>query len=178
MIRSFVAEIIQFNILSTFVTLNYKLMPNNIFIALGSNIEPRKDYLLQAIEQIKAFAEVLQISSFIETEPMGFEADMYFINAVIEIQTELKPMQLLTNLKDIEIALGRKSKSKNKQYSSRTIDLDILYYNQTVITSPHLTIPHPEIYNRDFVTKPLAEIANEFIDPLQMKTINDLIILQ
>lgn len=147
------------------------LMPKNIYIALGSNIEPRKDYLLQAIEHMKVFAKVLQISTFIETEPMGFEADTYFLNAVVEIESDLLPRELLLKFQDVENVLGRKMKSSNKQYASRTIDLDLLYYDQTVIVSPELTVPHCEIFNRDFVLIPLKEIAPSFVDPLKMKSL-------
>lgn len=146
-------------------------MPKNIFIALGSNIEPRKDYLLRAIERMKIFSEVLQISTFIETEPMGFEADTCFLNAVVEIESDLPPLELLLKLQCIEKVLGRKMKSINKQYASRTIDLDLLYYDQTIIITPDLIIPHREIFNRDFVVIPLMEIAPNFVDPLLMKSI-------
>ena len=143
-----------------------------VFIALGSNIEPRKDFMDKAIAAIQTFGELINASSIIETEPFGFESETNFLNAVIEIKTDLSPRALLLNLQEIEKKLGRKSKSQNKNYSSRTIDLDILYYGKQILVSPELTIPHPEIFNRDFVLIPLQEIAGDFVDPLRMSNIN------
>jgi 2-amino-4-hydroxy-6-hydroxymethyldihydropteridine diphosphokinase len=143
-----------------------------VFIALGSNIEPRKDFMDKAIAAIQTFGELINASSIIETEPFGFESETNFLNAVIEIKTDLSPRALLLNLQEIEKKLGRKSKSQNKNYSSRTIDLDILYYGKQILVSLELTIPHPEIFNRDFVLIPLKEIAGDFVDPLRMSNIN------
>ena len=143
-----------------------------VFIALGSNIEPRKDFMDKAIAAIQTFGELVNASSIIETEPFGFESETNFLNAVIEIKTDLSPRSLLLKLQEIEKNLGRKSKSQNKNYSSRTIDLDILYFGKQILVSPELTIPHPEIFNRDFVLTPLKEIAGDFVDPLRMSNIN------
>jgi 2-amino-4-hydroxy-6-hydroxymethyldihydropteridine diphosphokinase len=126
----------------------------------------------KAIAAIQTFGELVNASSIIETEPFGFESETNFLNAVIEIKTDLSPRALLLNLQEIEKKLGRKSKSQNKNYSSRTIDLDILYYGKQILVSPELTIPHPEIFNRDFVLIPLQEIAGDFVDPLRMSNIN------
>lgn len=144
----------------------------HVFIALGSNIEPRKDFIEKAILEIRAFGKLINTSGIIETEPFGFEAETNFLNAVIEIQTDLTPRALLLKLQEIEKKLGRKSKSRNKIYSSRTIDLDILYYGQQILVSPELTIPHPEVFKRDFVLIPLKEIAGDFVDPLRMELLN------
>lgn len=143
-----------------------------VFIALGSNIEPRKDFIDIAIALIQTFGELINTSSIIETEPFGFESETNFLNAVIEIKTDLSPRALLIKLQEIEKKLGRKSKSQNKNYSSRTIDLDILYFGQQILVSPELTIPHPEIFKRDFVLIPLREIAGDFVDPLRMVRLN------
>jgi 2-amino-4-hydroxy-6-hydroxymethyldihydropteridine diphosphokinase len=126
----------------------------------------------KAIAAIQTFGELINASSIIETEPFGFESETNFLNAVIEIKTDLSPRALLLNLQEIEKKLGRKSKSQNKNYSSRTIDLDILYYGKQILVSLELTIPHPEIFNRDFVLIPLQEIAGDFVDPLRMSNIN------
>jgi len=143
-----------------------------VFIALGSNIEPRKDFMDKAIAAIQTFGELVNASSIIETEPFGFESETNFLNAVIEINTDLSPRALLLKLQEIEKKLGRKSKSQNKNYSSRTIDLDILYFGKQILVSPELTIPHPEIFNRNFVLISLQEIAGDFVDPLRMSNIN------
>lgn len=139
-----------------------------VFIGLGSNIEPRMEFIQKAIAEIQAFGELVKTSSIIENEPVGFEADTNFLNAVIEIATDLSPRALLLKLQEIEMKLGRTSKSQNKIYNSRTIDLDILYYGQQILVSPELTIPHPEVFHRDFVLTPLREIAGDFVDPLWM----------
>jgi 2-amino-4-hydroxy-6-hydroxymethyldihydropteridine diphosphokinase len=151
-------------------------MINNIYIALGSNIEPRESYINLAIEEIGSFTSLVKISSVIESKPVGFESDVDFLNAVIQISCELTPRELLLKLQEIEKKLGRDKKStfdsRGKQiYSSRIIDLDILFYGNQVLISPRLTIPHPEIYNRDFVLFPLKEIAGDYIDPLRMTCI-------
>jgi 2-amino-4-hydroxy-6-hydroxymethyldihydropteridine diphosphokinase len=150
------------------------MKPNRerVFIGLGSNIEPRLEFIQKAIAEIQTRAELVRTSSIIETEPMGFEAETNFLNAVIEIKTELTPRELLLHLKEFELSLGRSSKSAYKNYTSRTIDLDILYYGQQILVSPELTIPHPEIFKRDFVLIPLREIAGDFVDPLRMELLN------
>jgi 2-amino-4-hydroxy-6-hydroxymethyldihydropteridine diphosphokinase len=147
------------------------MFQERVFIALGSNIEPRKDFIEKAIVEIQALGKLIKTSSIIETEPFGFEAETNFLNAVIEIQTDLTPRALLLKLQEIEKKLGRKSKSQNKNYSSRTMDLDILYFGQQILVSPELTIPHPEIFKRDFVLIPLKEIAGDFVDPLRMRRV-------
>lgn len=146
----------------------------NVFIGLGSNIEPRVDYINKAIELLGEKHHVRSIADFIETEPWGFEADTDFLNTVLELETNATPRELLLHLKDIEKQLGRKIKSDGKVYHSRTIDLDILYFGTEILISPELKIPHPELYKRTFVLEPLKQIASNFKDPLQMKTVLEL----
>lgn len=150
-------------------------MNKHIYIGLGSNIEPREDYIKQAIEKIAVKNTIVACADLLESEPMGFEADTNFINTVIEIETEMSPRELLICLKEIEKELGRKSKSKNGVYSSRTIDLDILYFDNQTLISPELVIPHPELANRSFVLIPLSQIAPNFKDPLHLLTVETLL---
>ena len=145
-----------------------------VFIGLGSNIEPRQDYINQSIASIAKKHQVLQVANCIETEPWGFEAETLFLNTVIEIATEYTPRELMLHLQEIEKMLGRTHKSINKIYSSRTVDLDLLYFGRESLISPDLIIPHPELYQRTFVLEPLCEIAPEFIDPLRLQTVRSL----
>lgn len=137
------------------------------FLSLGSNLGNRNQVLQEAIQQInKLCGEVKLSSSLYETEPWGFESPNPFTNQVIEIETELAPANLLKQTQQIEKELGRNSKSINKEYSDRIIDIDILYYNSHRQHSASLTIPHPLMHERRFVLEPLNEIAPDFIHPV------------
>lgn len=150
-------------------------MITRAFIGLGSNIEPRKNFLNQAIDAISLRHRIVHLADVIETEPVGFNADTPFLNTVVEIATDFSPRKLLINLKEIENTLGRTSKSVNKNYSSRTIDLDILYFGGEILVTPDLVVPHPEIANRAFVLEPLVQIAPHFRDPLRLKSVTSLL---
>jgi 2-amino-4-hydroxy-6-hydroxymethyldihydropteridine diphosphokinase len=150
-------------------------MNTRAYIGLGSNIEPRQFFLNRAIDTISLSHVVVQVADVIETLPEGFDAEIPFLNTVVEIETEFSPRALLTNLKEIENTLGRTSKSVNKNYSSRTIDLDILYFGSEVLFTPDLIVPHPEIVNRFFVLEPLVQIAPHFKDPLRLKSVKVLL---
>lgn len=110
-------------------------------------------------------------SSVYETTALGFESETTFYNMVIEVETTENPNSLLGILKNIESTLGR-IKLKTDEYESRTIDLDILFYDSEVINSPELTIPHPHFADRKFVLVPLNELNPLLISPLAKKTIN------
>lgn len=128
------------------------------YIGLGSNLGDRKKNIQSAIERInriKATA-VTKVSTFIETKPLGGPAQPDFLNAAIEITTDLSPRTLLHNLQEIESQLGRVRLEKN---GPRTIDLDILFFNSQRIKEDGLVVPHPSINEREFVLRPLREIA-------------------
>lgn len=108
---------------------------------------------------------MLAVSSFIETKPVGFSSENYFLNAVLLIDTVLTPLALLENTQQIEKDLGRLKKSDGN-YSDRLIDIDILLYDNLLIDLPQLKIPHPLMTERDFVLKPLLEIAPELRHPV------------
>ncbi len=129
------------------------------FIAIGSNLGERQFYINTAIKKIKVLpsTRVVKISSVIETKPQGADTPQAkFLNAVIEIETELLPYQLLQELQRIESLLGRVRAIPN---APRTIDLDILTYSDICIKEEGLCLPHPRICERDFVLVPLKEIA-------------------
>ena len=132
---------------------------HSVYLGLGSNLGDREALMAQAIELIgKRVGEVIRQSTLIETEPWGFESDNRFLNGVILVETTLTPRRLLTTTQKIERDLGRKKKSTSSSYSDRPIDIDILLYDDLTIDEPDLKIPHPLMYERDFVMKPLAEI--------------------
>ena len=131
----------------------------DIYLSLGSNLGDRHTLLLSAIEAlIERVGRLVASSSFIETEPWGFQSPHRFMNAVVLMQTELSPRQLLAVTQDIEKQLGRTAKSEGGVYHDRPIDIDILLYGDLHINQPDLIIPHPRMYQRDFVMRPLNEI--------------------
>lgn len=143
---------------------------NQAFIALGTNIEPRKEHLIQAIELLEANEAVgiQKRSSVYETAPVGYQDQSDFLNMVLEIQTSLSAMDLLLFCQQIEKELGRK---RDIRFGPRTIDLDILTFNHENSTVERLIIPHPRMHERAFVLIPLAEIAPGFIIPVREKSV-------
>jgi len=146
---------------------------SSVFIGLGSNVGDREENIKKAISNLKNISniELKNESSLYVTEPVGYIDQRDFLNAVIEIETDLTPHELLKVTKSIEEELKRERKIK---WGPRTIDLDILLYNDIRIEESHLNVPHPEIKNRAFVLIPLAEIAGQLIHP-DGKSINDLL---
>ena len=132
---------------------------HRVFLSLGSNLSDRQAHLNKAIELIgERIGEVVRQSSFIETEPWGFESENRFLNGAILVETTLTPRQLLKATQKIERELGRKRKSSSGVYHDRPIDIDILLYDDLTIDEPDLKIPHPLMHERDFVMIPLREI--------------------
>lgn len=129
----------------------------DVYIGLGSNLGDRKGNIKRALRELSSTpVKVIKVSSLIETEPVGGPPQRNFINAAAQIQTELSPGELLKLLKSIERKLGRVPSERN---GPRVIDLDILVYDRLAMATPELTIPHPRMTERDFVLKPLQEIA-------------------
>ena len=148
-------------------------MERNCFIALGSNLGDKRQYLLKASARIEEeLGTIVQLSSPYETESWGFEAPP-FINACLQLQTALPPQTLLERLQKIEKDLGRQVLAA-EQYSSRTLDLDLLFYGDRQLNTESLTLPHPRLQLRNFVLDPLVEIAAEFEHPLYQKNIQAL----
>jgi 2-amino-4-hydroxy-6-hydroxymethyldihydropteridine diphosphokinase len=149
-------------------------MNKTAFIGIGSNLGDRRNNLESAISRIGEETGIIKgISSLYETEPWGFETENYFLNMVVKVNTPLEPKELLESLLVIEKDMGRIR--NNKDYSSRIIDLDILFYEDFIIAEGGLTIPHPHIHNRRFVLVPMAEIAPGFVHPVLNKTIISLL---
>ncbi|AIE58606.1 2-amino-4-hydroxy-6-hydroxymethyldihydropteridine diphosphokinase [Bacillus methanolicus] len=148
-------------------------MKNSAFIALGSNIEDRYTYLKKAVLELDSFDEikVVSTSSIYETDPVGYEDQDKFLNMVIKVNTSLGPFELLDTCLDIEQKLGRKREIK---WGPRTIDLDILLYNNENIETENLTVPHPRMKERAFVMIPLMEIRNSTL-PVMKKPFDPLL---
>lgn len=134
---------------------------HTVYISLGSNLGDRKATMRRAIGLLNERAgSVDRQSSFIETEPWGFESTNKFLNMCVRLLTTLSPEQLLLATKQIERELGRTQKSVNGQYHDRPIDIDILMYDDVHLDSNDLTLPHPHMQEREFVMKPLREILS------------------
>ncbi|MCX7792956.1 MAG: 2-amino-4-hydroxy-6-hydroxymethyldihydropteridine diphosphokinase [Thermodesulfovibrionales bacterium] len=146
-----------------------------VYIGIGSNLGNREENCLRAIRLMEGRGiRVLKRSSLYETEPWGVTDQPLFINMVIEAETDLKPEELLSELKSIECIMGRVETIK---WGPRIIDLDILFYNDLILKSPELKIPHPYIQERSFVLKPLSEIAPDLEHPILKKRIRELVSL-
>ncbi len=129
------------------------------FLSLGSNLGDREKNLRRAIDMLsERVGKVLRVSLFMETKPWGFVSDNIFYNACVKVDTDLAPQELLAATQEIEKALGRTRKSEGGKYCDRTIDIDILLYGDITVDDENLKIPHPHMYERDFVMIPLKEI--------------------
>jgi len=144
------------------------------YLSLGSNLGNRYQNLLDALAAVSnQVGTVKLISQTYENPPVGFESEENFLNLCAEIHTELTPVALLKELNLIEKELGRTEKS-SEGYSSRLIDIDIILYDDVILTDSKLTIPHPHFKERLFVLKPLNDIAPSKIDPKTKQTIEQL----
>ena len=144
------------------------------YLALGSNLGDKEANLRRALELLQQRGvEVVKTSNFICTEPYGVTDQPQFLNGVCEVRTSLAPLALLHTLLEIEQEMGR---VRLRHWGERNIDLDLLLYEDVVMDTPELILPHPDMQNRDFVLLPLAEIAPEIIHPTLQKTISELVI--
>ncbi|GLU42644.1 2-amino-4-hydroxy-6-hydroxymethyldihydropteridine diphosphokinase [Allomuricauda sp. NBRC 101325] len=147
---------------------------HKVYLSLGSNMGNRLSTLQKAIFRIqKEVGQVLDISKVYENPAVGFEGDD-FLNIVISLLTELKPSALLDSLLQIETDFGR-TRSADEGYSSRTLDIDIIYYGNEVLNEDHLVVPHPQMQHRNFVLKPLSDIAPQFYHPVLGKDTRNLL---
>ena len=155
------------------ISVNITKERHEAYIALGSNIGDSKAYLNNAIKSIdeNPYCKVLKISDFITTKPYGYTEQPDFLNGAIKIETLLSPYQLLDLLREIENNNGR---TREIHWGPRTLDLDILFYDDLVTEDDMLTIPHPEIEKRDFVLIPLRQISPLKVHPLLNKRITDI----
>lgn len=146
------------------------------YIIAGSNIEPRRLSIKQAVSLLQESGIAITKSSAIyESEPWGFQAELNFLNQVFFIETEKNAHELLELLLKTEKKLGRQRKN-SQSYSSRIIDLDILFFDHEVINTRALQVPHPKMTERRFVLEPLHEIAPQYIHPKLNKSVHELLL--
>lgn len=142
------------------------------YIALGTNLGDKEKNLKQALLFLmQQGVEVIKVSSFMLTEPYGVLDQPKFLNAVCEVNTYLEPCALLRTLLAVEQAMGR---VRLRRWGERNIDLDLLLYENVIMNKPLLTLPHPDMQNRDFVLLPLAEISPELMHPVLNKSMEQL----
>jgi 2-amino-4-hydroxy-6-hydroxymethyldihydropteridine diphosphokinase len=147
---------------------------NNVYLLMGGNMGDRPQNMHQAQQSIgETVGAVIISSSLYETAAWGLTDQPSFLNQVLQVSTELTAHQVLDEVLLIEKKMGRK---RTQKMGPRTIDIDILFYNDETVTAPHLNIPHPEIANRRFVLAPLNEIASSFVHPVLKKTVADLLL--
>lgn len=152
--------------------MSQELLKHEAFIALGSNLGNLKKNLDTAIKNIKEQGiEVLAVSDYISTEPYGVTDQPKFLNAVIKVVTTLEPLALLRTILGIENKMGRVRK---RHWGERNIDLDLILYEDVVMYTEELKLPHPDMQNRDFVLVPMAQIAPDVVHPVFNKTMAEL----
>lgn len=155
----------------------------NVYVGLGSNLGDKEQNLRDAVKKIEEqIGKVVSLSAFYATAPWGFTSENSFLNAAACVDTQLSPLEVLQKTQEIERELGRTKKSVNGAYSDRLIDIDLLLYDDRILStvSPsgaQLTLPHPLMTERDFVMKPLAEIAPHLPHPVLGKTMKELLLL-
>jgi 2-amino-4-hydroxy-6-hydroxymethyldihydropteridine diphosphokinase len=144
-----------------------------IYLSLGSNIGDREGNLRQAVERLASQdVRVLHASRIYETEPVDYRDQAWFLNQVVEAETALFPMQLLTRIGRIERELGR---VRTAPKGPRTIDIDILFYAAAIVETARLEIPHPRIAERRFVLAPLAELAPDLRHPVTHRSVRQML---
>jgi 2-amino-4-hydroxy-6-hydroxymethyldihydropteridine diphosphokinase len=144
-----------------------------VYLGLGSNVGDREANLRDALKRLEsAGIRVVRRSSLYETEPQELREQPWFLNAVVEVETDLFPLQVLACIRNIERAMGRRRVTPK---GPRNIDIDILFYGRSVIDTADLEVPHPRIAQRRFVLEPLSEIAPDFRNPVTGKTAREML---
>ena len=151
-----------------------------VYLGLGTNLGDKEQNLRDAVQKIEEqVGKIVSLSAFYVTAPWGFSSDNSFLNAAVCVETKLSPLEVLQETQMIEKELGRTQKSVNRMYSDCLIDIDLLLYEDLVLSvisasGVELTLPHPLMTERDFVMKPLAEIAPGLVHPVLGKTMKEL----
>ena len=148
----------------------------HVYFSLGTNLGNKEQNLRLAVQYIeKRIGKVISLSAFYATAPWGFISENSFLNAALCVDTQLSPLEILKITQEVEHEMGRIHKSVNGVYSDRVIDIDLLLYDDWVLDTPELKLPHPLMQERDFVMRPLAEIAPEVVHPVFKKFIRELL---
>ena len=145
-----------------------------VYLALGSNLDNRLANLKQAVATLSPQMEVKAKSHVYETPPWGYEDQPKFLNQVIKAKTYLDPEPLVKHIKRLEITLGRKPSFQN---GPRLIDIDILFYDDLILDTPSLVLPHPHLHERGFVLLPLMDIDPDLVHPVNKKSIREMVSL-
>lgn len=144
-----------------------------VYLSLGSNSGDRDILLARALERLASDdIRVVRVSAIYETEPRDFPDQPWFLNQIVEIETSLFPKQLLSRVQKIELGLGR---VRNQWKGPRTIDIDILFYGNAIVSTPGLEIPHPRLTDRRFVLEPLAELTSDLRHPRTRQTVREML---
>lgn len=144
-----------------------------IVLSLGSNIEPREEHLKKAIAEIADWSEsALKVSNMYSTEPVGFRSEKDFLNLAVLFETSCSPAELLAKIHAVESKMGRIRTPGRVE--DRIIDMDILFYDDLVLNTDELSIPHPRLHERSFVLTPLLDIVPDLVHPILNKTIWEL----
>jgi 2-amino-4-hydroxy-6-hydroxymethyldihydropteridine diphosphokinase len=144
-----------------------------VYIGLGSNLGDREEQILRAVHEMRAFSRVKKISTLREYRPVGPVTDQpNFLNAVVELETDYSPSELMAELLRIEEEMGR---TRTVPGGPREIDLDLIAYESEVVSANDLTVPHPRMHERRFVLEPLAELSPHWVHPVSRAKIGDLL---
>lgn len=146
-----------------------------IFLGIGTNLGNREENLHAAMIRIsETIGSIVSTSSVYETEPWGFKSTNMFLNMIVEIESSLSPYEILDSIKAIEKEQGRIR--TESQYTSRIIDIDILFYGNRILETSDLMVPHPRLQSRKFVLLPMNELSSGFIHPVLMKDMKTLLL--
>lgn len=143
-----------------------------VYVGIGSNLGDREEQVLRSVHEMRAFARVRKISTLRETQPVGVGEQPAFMNAVVELDTEYSPQEVMEELLRIESEMGRE---RNEKGAPREIDLDLLAYDSEVVSENGLVVPHPRMQERRFVLEPLAELNPEWVHPVSNQTAQELL---
>ena len=147
-----------------------------VYFSLGTNLGNKEQNLRLAVQYIeKRIGKVISLSAFYATAPWGFSSEHTFLNAAACVETLLPPLSVLHLTQEIEREIGRTHKSVGGVYSDRVIDIDLLLYDDRVLDTPELKLPHPLMHERRFVMEPLAEIAPDLVHPILKKKMRELL---